>query len=367
MTAVEDALQQEFPEATQAECRRFVRACRNNGSPKRPKSDDQVKAEAEKMLEDYLDWRSSLGLDHHAASDHATHGSDRDKRDDGVMWDHAVRRTVDVLASMKAAKDASKKLEDEMKQQLAKKDENGGGKALVNYDIDFSDSHNSDEDKAEAATKVGGDLTDKGSITDSEEIKAEEKLQEAKQIRQIVFRHQKDGTPITDMKGNKILCVLPAMIDKKTVPAETYGIALSFYFDHMFDRDSEEKVTVLLDVRSGRGWPNVLAIYMINYVRQLAKMLQCHLPERLERMVVFPVPRAALGVWAAMKWAFHTDVMDKIVLFPGPAETGSPLPKQYLQDYVEDAILDFVEEQRIGRFEPTEAAATQDMEPGTDD
>lgn len=355
------ALQKDFPEATEAECRRFVRACQNSGNPKRPKSDDQVKVEAEKMLEDYLDWRSSLGMDHPITmNENSSSGEDNDDKnndgvddgvDDAAMWDNAVRRTLGVLASIEAAKDESKKMEDEMKeQQSAKKDENGGT-GLVNYDIDFSDSSNSEQYNAEPANN--NDTTDKGSITDTGEEITSGGSEKVEQIRQVVFCHRKDGTAITDRKGTKILCVLPAMIDKKQVPAETYGIALSFYFDQMFDRKSEEKVTVLLDVRSGQGWPNVLAIYMINYVRKLAKILQSHLPDRLEQMIVYPVPRAALGVWAAMKWAFHTNVMDKIVLCPGPADTDSPLPKPYLKDYVDDTILDFTEEQRTGRFDLT--------------
>lgn len=354
------ALQKEFPDATEAECNRFVKACQNSGNLKKSKSDDQLKVEAEKMLENYLDWRSSLGMDRPTEED------SKDGGDDAKMWEGAVRRTMEILASMKASKDASRKLEDEMKQQqqsekTIEEKKKSGNTGLVNYDID---SHNSEEDKAEAGAATAtneNDAIDKDSIitNTNEEITSssisDNKVQEEDEqqliVRQIVFCHQKDGTPIVDKKGIKILCVLPAMIDKKLVPAETYGIALSFYFEQMFDRNSEEKVTVLLDVRSGTGWPNTLAFYMINYVRQLAKILQSHLPERLERMIIYPVPRAALGVWAAMKWAFHTSVMDKIVLCPGPAETGSPLPKEYLKDYVDDAILDFTEEQRISRFD----------------
>ena len=58
MSTLEENLRKDFPEATEAECRRFVEACRDG-----KRDDDAVKDAAETMIEDYLDWRSLYGLD----------------------------------------------------------------------------------------------------------------------------------------------------------------------------------------------------------------------------------------------------------------------------------------------------------------
>jgi hypothetical protein len=167
---------------------------------------------------------------------------------------------------------------------------------------------------------------------------------------QFIFFRKLQQKSIVDKRGNKILHVLPAMIDTKNVTAEVYGITLLYYLDCLLSRDSNDKMTVLLDVRPGRGWPNPLAVFMINFVRKIAKMLQGRFPGRLEQLIVFPVPKAALHVFYAMQWVFHAELSEKIILVPGSAERRSPLPKQCLQEYISDEILDFTEQARIDAF-----------------
>ncbi|KAL3911104.1 MAG: hypothetical protein SGILL_007414, partial [Bacillariaceae sp.] len=135
-----------------------------------------------------------------------------------------------------------------------------------------------------------------------------------------------------------------------TFTAEFYGMTLLYFLDSVLPRDSTEKMTVLLDVRPGEGWPNPLAVFMVNFVRKLAKMLQGKFPGRLEKLIVYPVPKAALSVFHAMQWVFHAELSERIVLVPGSAERKSPLPKKHLQKYVSEEILDFTEQARIDAF-----------------
>jgi CRAL/TRIO domain len=173
---------------------------------------------------------------------------------------------------------------------------------------------------------------------------------------QFVFLHQGNtstratATTVVDNHGNKVLHVLPAMIDTKNVTAEYYGRILQFYLDRILARQSEEKMTVLLDVRPGVGWPNPSAIFMIPFIRKIVTMLQGHFPGRLEKLVVFPVPLAALGVFHAVQWVFHAELMEKIVLISGPAERKSPLPKSDLTKYISETNLDITETARLEKF-----------------
>lgn len=106
----------------------------------------------------------------------------------------------------------------------------------------------------------------------------------------------------------------------------------------------------MLDVRPGEGWPNPLAIFMIPFIRKIAKMLQGRFPGRLERLIVFPVPTTALGVFHAVQWVFNKQITEKMVLVSGPAERQSPLPKDELSKFISEDILDFTEEARRSSF-----------------
>jgi hypothetical protein len=348
MSGVEEALQQEFPEATKAECKRFVKACQDD-----KKDGDTVKEEAEKLLEDYLDWRSCYGLDYKEKD--PTAGLD-DKKD----WEYAVKKAVKVEESVKRAKELEKKLEDEAKNP--KKEE----KFEANYDIDMADSLKEDEKatggedgKTESKPEQDGKTESKPEEDGKEEDVVEEPP--TKRLQQIIFLHKtKEGKPITDKKGNTILHVLPALINRKQATAETYGLALCFYLDRKFDRSSEEKMTLLLDVRSGEGWPNPLAVFMVNWIRKVTKMIQCHYPERLESMILFPVPWAAMSVWGAIKRVFKYGIMENVALVSGPANTLSPLPKESLEELVDDEVLDLTEEFRIDNFKPIMEFAEDD-------
>lgn len=170
-------------------------------------------------------------------------------------------------------------------------------------------------------------------------------------IPQFVFLHKlHDQTTITDKQGNKILHVLPALINMENGTAEQYGQTLLKYLDRLLGRQSYDKMTVLLDVRPGEGWPNPLAVFMVNFTRKIVKMLQRRFPGRLERLIVFPVPKPALGVYHAIQWAFHAELVEKIMLVSGSAERKSPLPRKDLQEYISEEILDRTESIRIAKF-----------------
>ena len=292
MTGVQEALKAEFPEATEAEIVRFVEACRD------PKHDgDSWKAEAEKLLENYLDWRSCYGLDYKAEGE-AT--------DDAGDWDYAIQKALEVEESMKRAKELEEKLAAEA--QMTEME-----KAEVNYDIEFSDSQK--EEDGEDKPKEDDDNEDL-----------------AKSLLQFIFLHEsEDGKPIKDKHGNSILHVMPAMINRKVGSAELYGLAVSLYLDRQFDRNSDEKMTVMLDSRGGEGWPNPSFVLMANFVRKLSHIVQANNPHRFQTFLIAPVPWFALSVWNAIKRVFRYGIMDTFVLIKGPGGKDVPLPRETLE------------------------------------
>ena len=270
-TAMVVALRERFPEATEAECKRFLLACENG-----KKSDDEVEKEAIELLSDYLAWRKRHGLDSESST----------KSDDAVGdasdWNYATKKAF-----------------------------------------------------------LSGASEDRSSATPN-------------RLSQFIFLHdlqkEEERKPIRDKNGNPILHVMPGMIDRKASTAETYGLAISLYLDRKLNRESCEKMTVLLDVRAGHGWPNPTAFEMIGFVRKVTKIVQAHYPERCDSLIIFPVPRVAMSLWHAMKLVFRHGMMDKVALIPGPADRDSPLPKSMLEEFIDSEVLEITEQERSNRF-----------------
>lgn len=337
MSGIEIALRTEFPEATEAEVRRFATACED------PKKDaDTIKEEAAKFLEDYLDWRSCFGLDYK---------KEEAETPDVEDWNFAVEKALEVNASMRRAQELEKKLAEDQKKEAQQE------KAFVSYDMDFSDSHRSETEgqnkEAEEGTKTEGGTNVKEEDDGDEKATEMADDEKKKELSQIIFQHHdENGKPIKDRKGFKILHVLPGLINRIVAQADFYALALSFYLDRKFDRASEEKMTVVIDVRAGEGWPNPVAFMMVKFVRTITRQLQQRYPERLNSLVVFPVPWAAMGVWAAIKRVFRLEIMDKITLVSGPADRAAALPKAKLDDSIDAGTLDMMEQFRLDHFKP---------------
>lgn len=325
MEGIEASLRSEFPNATKAEVKRFVRSCFGNGKV-HPR---EVKRAAEEALKEYLDWRNCYNLDHKDSAP---------SRSDAEDWRLAVEKSIDILNSMHPA--------NEKEERLAEK--------LVNYEVDVSDSQFSagkamdnnskqlnngqvDEIHAAAAPTQHGDAKDGDNCR-------------KKNLEQVIFQHSDDqGNPLTDKKGYKILHVLPGLIDRQVAQADFYALVLGLYLDRKFDRESEETMTVVIDVRAGEGWPNPVAFMMVKFVQTITKELQSRYPGRLRSLLVFPVPWAAMGVWTAIKRVFRLDITDKIMLVSGPADRAAPLPRDQLGKRVDLASLEIMENFRLGQ------------------
>jgi hypothetical protein len=362
MTAMplEDTLHKDFPEATAAECKRFATAGRNH---KKKADADAIKEDAEKMLEDYLDWRSCYGFDYKkdasgAAAANIEMPAEDEDDDDAAHWDQAVKKAMVVAESMKRNKEMQAKLkkEQESKGQEVEKAKVDPYAVLDKLAEDSQSSNKEEEGKSEKDDKAKEDTEQETKEKEEPEPKTTPELPApvvTTKLPQIMFLHTKeDGTPATDKNGKRVILVLPAMVDRKLATSDTYALAMAFYLNLKFDRNDEEKMTVIIDVRPGDGWPNQLAITMVNFVRTVTTMLQRFYPERLERLVLFPIPMAALMIWQAMKRFVTNDTMDKLVLVPGPAACASPVPKEVLKEYFDIEIINLMEEKRVEVFKP---------------
>ncbi|KAG7355148.1 CRAL/TRIO domain containing protein [Nitzschia inconspicua] len=318
-------LEQKFPKATKAECRRFWDACRRNNNNNEvvtagTKDATVLLVETEKALEEYLEWRRRLGMDEDKGNDSQSIESKNNNNNkdpttttnhhDAILWKKSCHRCEQIMM-MRKQQVSSNKASFTTKEKRKTKDKSAKTSIHVPQ---FVFSHNSNKHNNKTSTSGRSQLVDN--------------------------------------QGNQILHVLPALMDIQNVTAEWYGRTLQFYLDGLLNRESHDKVTVLLDVRPGEGWPNPMAVFMVNFIRKIAKMLQGRFPGRLEKLIVFPVPKPALGIFHAVRWVLSTELAEKIVLVSGSAERKSPLPKHELKTYISEDVLDFTETVRVAKFVP---------------
>ena len=126
--------------------------------------------------------------------------------------------------------------------------------------------------------------------------------------------------------GTRIVSQMCCIIDPKLGSNEDYILALSGFLLDQFDRTSDEKLTVLIDSRPLEGTPNVLAIKMLPLIQAMAKTLSDHFPERLARLVVYPVPAALGFIWGLVCPFLAPKTADKIKMLGGAAGRTSPCP-----------------------------------------
>jgi hypothetical protein len=146
--------------------------------------------------------------------------------------------------------------------------------------------------------------------------------------------------------GTRILHILPFRLDLSIATAPTYSLAAALYLDRRLSRSTTEKITLFCDVRGGRGWANPTPWSTLPFIQSTASLLGSHYPERLERLVLYPMPMSAIWVWSAAKKCLDPNTSSKVVVV-SPGE-GSELPEQLLE-FVDEENL-YVLEKRRQRF-----------------
>ncbi|MGK3745263.1 MAG: hypothetical protein ACI90V_012124, partial [Bacillariaceae sp.] len=101
--------------------------------------------------------------------------------------------------------------------------------------------------------------------------------------------------------GARVVHVLPCQLDTTIAPATTYALALAMYLDRKLDRNHTEKVTVVIDIRSGKGWPNPSSVSLVPFIKLVVGSLNSYFPERLSRCILFPLPTTATLIFNRAK------------------------------------------------------------------
>jgi hypothetical protein len=143
--------------------------------------------------------------------------------------------------------------------------------------------------------------------------------------------------------GTRILHILPARLDLTIATAQTYSLAVALYLDRRLCRWSTERITLICDVRGGRGWANPTAWSALPFIQSTASLLGSNYPERLERLVLFPMPTSASWVWSAAQKCLDSNTSRKVVVISSGGDSGW---QEKLIEFLDEKSLEVLEKRR---------------------
>jgi hypothetical protein len=155
---------------------------------------------------------------------------------------------------------------------------------------------------------------------------------------------------LRDRKGYRIFCLRPALMDTRLAKALTYTLAVAIYLDRSADREGSEKVTLVLDVRAGRGWPNTHVLRLIPFMKHSIQILLPLFTERLHRMLLYPVPGAFLHIWRMISKYMDPLTAQRVRVLEGRCKIEAPPPTEKLKVYIGEEALDQLEACRVDNF-----------------
>jgi hypothetical protein len=152
------------------------------------------------------------------------------------------------------------------------------------------------------------------------------------------------------LDGRRIALVLPGLIEKKVAPLDFYARCVGVYLDLKLDRDSDENIYVIVDLRAGLNWPNASPTSLLPFVKSLNQQLIDAMPERMLRTIVYPIPPIAKPIWALFKSFLDKKVVAKISVLWGSAGVKSPIPKQMRNAVFDEKFMESLEGIRSSGF-----------------
>lgn len=117
--------------------------------------------------------------------------------------------------------------------------------------------------------------------------------------------------------GTRVIVALPALCDPQLGTPEEYAIAIGELLDSQLERGREELWTIVVDVAGVSGGANATPYALMKVNRALASLLSVNFPERLARLVAYPVPGVLRHFWHMIKLFLDPATAAKVVLLPG--------------------------------------------------
>jgi hypothetical protein len=155
-------------------------------------------------------------------------------------------------------------------------------------------------------------------------------------------------------RGHRIMQFLPGLIDDQIANTKIYSLAIALYCDQKLKRDSMERLCIIVDVRSGFGWPNMPLTGFLSFAKHTISLLLSNFPERLGSALVYPVPSAFAWVWTTIRYFIDSETRKKFALLPGNNTKQSPPPYKLLAEFLDPEVVELIEKERRSSFTENE-------------
>jgi len=162
--------------------------------------------------------------------------------------------------------------------------------------------------------------------------------------------YQIDADYARDKSGARILHFIPGQLDPKLADHITYALACALYVDRKLKRESHETLTVMIDVRGGFGWPNIMPHRQLPFIQTVTKLLLALFPERCNRCLLYPMPSSALWIWNLVKVWIDPVTSSRMCLLSGPATIRSTPPFSQMEEHLTIEMSHFIENKRQAAF-----------------
>jgi len=166
------------------------------------------------------------------------------------------------------------------------------------------------------------------------------------------FKREDDDDEYTDNSGNVIIKLCPGKINDNLVSdIKTYSLAIALYLDKKLDRnDPHETMTLIIDVRGGKNWPNPSPRTLLPFLKHTVRLLLDMFPERLHQAIIFPVPGAFGWIWSLVQRRMDPETADRCRVVSGAARISSEPPTDELTEYMSREVVEYMEEERLASF-----------------
>lgn len=133
-----------------------------------------------------------------------------------------------------------------------------------------------------------------------------------------------DGSPVLFVQGARY---------NANVEVDKYVLACGHSIDSMLGPAEDQKLTLLIDTRPGPGWPNTPAPKMVKLFKRFCAVLPQKYPERVKRVVVYPMPSIVWYLWRIVSGFLDPVTREKFVILTGSAGKHADCPPE-LAEYI---------------------------------
>eukprot|EP00310_Coccolithus_braarudii_P012745 CAMPEP_0183337528 /NCGR_PEP_ID=MMETSP0164_2-20130417/5137_1 /TAXON_ID=221442 /ORGANISM="Coccolithus pelagicus ssp braarudi, Strain PLY182g" /LENGTH=235 /DNA_ID=CAMNT_0025507227 /DNA_START=11 /DNA_END=718 /DNA_ORIENTATION=+ len=127
--------------------------------------------------------------------------------------------------------------------------------------------------------------------------------------------------------SSKVLLVQAARCVPEACTNEQHAAAVASLLDQHLARDLEARVSIIIDVGGISGARNASPKLLFPVIRELNRVLGQNFPERVSRLLIYPVPWTLRSIWVAVRTFLDKATADKAKLFAGDANGGRVPPE----------------------------------------